>query len=74
MSADPERLQQVVWNLLSNAAKFSDAGSKVSVAIDSQDDHYVLAVRDTGRGIDPAFLRAEYAARAHAARAAPRRA
>ncbi|HET7617230.1 MAG TPA: ATP-binding protein [Vicinamibacterales bacterium] len=53
---DPDRLQQVVWNLLSNAVKFTPAGGEVTVLLrrDGQTDE--LIVRDTGIGIDPAFL------------------
>src|SRR5207248_11415455 len=54
----PARLGQVVGNLLSNAAKFTDPGGKVSVrlAADPARRQAVLTVRDTGVGIDPAFL------------------
>ena len=53
---DPDRLQQVAWNLLSNAIKFTPAGGRVTVELARRDDAFVLAVRDTGAGIDPAFL------------------
>jgi PAS domain S-box-containing protein len=56
LTADPERLQQVVWNLLSNAVKFSDAGGRIVVTLERQDGKYALAIEDTGRGIDPVFL------------------
>jgi signal transduction histidine kinase/ActR/RegA family two-component response regulator len=56
LHADPERLQQVVWNLLSNAVKFSDPGARVTVTVSGTDERYTLAVRDTGRGIEPSFL------------------
>ena len=53
---DPDRLQQVAWNLLSNAIKFTPAGGRVAVELARRDDSFVLAVKDTGAGIDPAFL------------------
>ncbi|HEX5656952.1 MAG TPA: PAS domain S-box protein [Polyangiales bacterium] len=56
LSADPERLQQIVWNLLSNAVKFSSAGSQVTVSIARREGFYELSVRDSGQGIDPSFL------------------
>ncbi len=56
VAGDATRLQQVVWNLASNALKFTPAGGRVEVATRSQDGHAVLEVRDTGSGIDPAFL------------------
>jgi PAS domain S-box-containing protein len=54
--ADGERLQQVVWNLLSNAVKFTDAGGRVRLTMKQEGATVTLAVADTGRGIDPAFL------------------
>ena len=56
VSGDASRLQQVVWNLLSNSIKFSDAGDQVEVRLDVEEDDAVLRVRDTGSGIDPSFL------------------
>jgi len=56
VSGDASRLQQVAWNLLSNSIKFSDAGDRVEARLDVEDDDAVLRVRDTGSGIDPAFL------------------
>ncbi len=48
---DPERLLQIVLNLLSNALKFSPADSDVTVTSYAEGGYAVLAVRDTGRGI-----------------------
>jgi signal transduction histidine kinase/ActR/RegA family two-component response regulator len=54
-SGDPDRLQQVVWNLISNAVKFTPAGGDVVVSL-RRERGFVLTVRDTGIGIDPTFL------------------
>jgi len=56
ISGDPDRLQQVVWNILSNAAKFTPAGGKVEIAVGQDNGHVEIQVRDTGPGIDAAFL------------------
>jgi PAS domain S-box-containing protein len=53
---DPDRLQQVVWNLLSNALKFTPPGGQVTVAVGTRDGSVELRVTDTGAGIPPAFL------------------
>ncbi|MCU0686358.1 MAG: ATP-binding protein, partial [Polyangiaceae bacterium] len=53
---DPERLRQILWNLLSNAVKFTPTGGEVWLEIGLTSGKMVLRVRDTGRGIDPAFL------------------
>ena len=54
---DPERLQQVVWNLVSNAVKFTGRDGAVRVRLARIDHHLELSVSDTGRGIEPEFLR-----------------
>ncbi|WP_298231648.1 chemotaxis protein CheB [uncultured Azohydromonas sp.] len=51
LDADPVRMEQVVWNLLSNALKFTPAGGRVDVTLRMLDGHAELQVRDTGRGI-----------------------
>jgi signal transduction histidine kinase len=53
---DPTRLQQVVWNLLTNAVKFTPAGGEIRVVLRSTAGQVVLTVIDTGQGIDPEFL------------------
>ena len=54
--ADPDRLQQVAWNLISNAVRFTPAGGRVTVSLRRDGDTDELRVSDTGIGIDPAFL------------------
>ena len=53
---DPTRLRQIVWHLLSNGIKFSPRGGTVQIAIEMRDAEAWLTVRDSGSGIDPAFL------------------
>jgi PAS domain S-box-containing protein len=53
---DAARLQQVVWNLLANAIKFTPAGGRVLVRVGSVDGQARIAVRDSGVGIAPEFL------------------
>lgn len=56
ISGDADRLQQVVWNLLSNSVKFTEAGGQVTLRVVGDGRHVLLTVVDTGRGIDPGFL------------------
>jgi PAS domain S-box-containing protein len=53
---DPDRLQQVIVNLLSNAVKFTEAGGAIDIRLDMSESEACLVVKDTGRGIEPAFL------------------
>jgi len=56
MLGAPDRLQQVVWNLVANAVKFTQRGGRVDVALRRVGDHAEVTVRDTGEGISPAML------------------
>lgn len=53
---DGDRIQQVVWNLLTNAVKFTAAGGLISVSLAREEGDLVVRVADTGQGISPAFL------------------
>ena len=54
--ADVSRMEQVVTNLLSNAAKYTNEGGHIWLSVQQEGDQAVLRVRDTGLGIAPAFL------------------
>jgi len=56
VSSDPQRLQQVFWNLLSSAVKFTPRGGRVQLSLQRVNSHVEVAVTDTGQGIKPAFL------------------
>ncbi|HSM82084.1 MAG TPA: PAS domain-containing protein [Nodosilinea sp.] len=53
---DENRLQQVVWNLLANAIKFTPEGGRVTVRLHQDEHHAVVEVQDTGQGISADFL------------------
>ena len=55
--ADPLRLEQVASNILSNAAKYTDAGGEIAVSVERVDDDAILRIRDNGIGIAPELLR-----------------
>lgn len=54
--ADETRLQQVGWNLISNAIKFTPRGGSVRVTLARENGSAVIRVRDTGKGISPELL------------------
>lgn len=54
--ADADRLQQIVWNLLLNAIKFTPRGGQVRVALRQTDSHVEILICDTGIGIEPELL------------------
>jgi len=56
VSGDPTRLQQIVWNLISNSIKFSSPGGSVSVVVERHERTARMIVTDTGRGISNEFL------------------
>jgi signal transduction histidine kinase len=53
---DPHRLQQIFWNMLSNAVKFTDAGGTVSVTVRRESEALHAEIADTGVGISPEIL------------------
>jgi len=56
VSGDAGRLEQVIWNLLVNAIRFTPEGGRVEVFIAPSNDHMEVRVVDTGQGISPDFL------------------
>jgi PAS domain S-box-containing protein len=56
VSGDPARLQQVFWNLLTNAIKFTPEDGKVQVLVQRVNSHVEVSVSDTGIGIPASFL------------------
>ena len=56
VSGDPARLQQILWNLLTNALKFTPKGGRVHVVLERVNSHLEISVNDTGSGIAPDFL------------------
>jgi PAS domain S-box-containing protein len=56
IDADPDRLRQALWNVLSNAAKFTPEGGWIEVFAARDRDAVRIEVSDNGVGIDPAFL------------------
>lgn len=56
VSGDASRLQQIIWNLLTNAIKFTPEGGMVTVAVRREHDQVAIEVRDTGAGITADFI------------------
>lgn len=56
VSGDADRLQQVMWNLLTNAVKFTPKGGRVQVRLERINSSVEISVSDTGQGISPEFL------------------
>jgi signal transduction histidine kinase len=56
VSGDAGRLQQIVWNLVSNAIKFTPEGGQITVKLERVDTKAEIIVEDTGQGIDADFL------------------
>jgi signal transduction histidine kinase len=53
---DPDRLQQIVWNVMTNASKFTRAGGEVHVRLEQDESQVVLTVNDSGQGITTELL------------------
>jgi len=56
VDGDPTRLQQIFWNILANAVKFTPAGGHIRVGMSSTDSRIDIVVSDTGQGISAEFL------------------
>jgi CheY-like chemotaxis protein len=56
INGDPARLQQVVWNLLANAIKFTSRGGRVQIRLKRINSYIEIIVSDTGVGIKPEFI------------------
>lgn len=56
ITCDSQRLQQMIWNLLTNAVKFTPAGGSVEIIYDRSETGIEIIVSDTGNGIAPEFL------------------
>ncbi|HEY0428849.1 MAG TPA: ATP-binding protein [Pyrinomonadaceae bacterium] len=56
VSGDPNRLQQVIWNLLTNAIKFTPKGGRAQLRLERVNSHVEISVSDNGQGISADFL------------------
>ncbi len=56
VQGDPSRLQQIVWNLVNNAVKFTPEGGQIQVVLQRAGSQVKVTIADTGQGIEPALL------------------
>jgi signal transduction histidine kinase/ActR/RegA family two-component response regulator len=56
VNGDPGRLQQVMWNLLSNAVRYTPSGGRIDITAEAADGDVEIAVIDSGSGVRPDFL------------------
>ena len=56
VNGDADRLQQIIWNMVSNAIKFTPEGGRVEVSLKQIDSHIEISVSDSGIGIERKFL------------------
>ena len=56
LQADPARLQQIFWNLIKNAVKFTPEGGRLEIRTENREGELRVAISDTGMGIDPESL------------------
>ena len=56
LEADPTRLDQVLWNLLSNASKYTEPGGRIRLEVGHEGGQATIRVRDSGIGIEPGML------------------
>ncbi len=56
IDADPVRVEQIIVNLLDNAAKYTEQGGRIQLEIRADNDHVVICVKDNGIGIDASML------------------
>jgi CheY-like chemotaxis protein/anti-sigma regulatory factor (Ser/Thr protein kinase) len=56
VSGDPDRIQQIIWNLITNSIKFTPRNGRVEVKLERIHSHIEVTVSDTGQGIAPEFL------------------
>ena len=54
--ADGRRVQQIIWNLLHNAVKFTPKGGRIDIGVTSVDSYVQIVIKDTGQGISADFL------------------